>query len=74
MVDVLTENILKNPVDIITDFARNSDTSPKWYAIIKSADWKTRKPLTLGSKFAFVALFYERKLAYANEFIELVPD
>jgi uncharacterized membrane protein len=73
MVDVLTEIIIDCPRDIVSGYAANPDNAPEWYVNIKSAEWKTPKPLTVGSRIAFKAQFLRRQLVYTYEITEYVP-
>jgi uncharacterized protein YndB with AHSA1/START domain len=73
MVNVLTEVIIDCPRDRVSEYAANPDNAPEWYVNIKSAEWKTAKPLTVGSKIAFKAQFLGRQLAYTYEITEYVP-
>lgn len=73
MVDVKTEITIKCPVTKVADFASNPDNAPEWYVNINSAEWKTPKPLQLGSQIAFKAKFLGREIAYVYEVVELIP-
>jgi hypothetical protein len=45
----------------------------KWYENIKAVEWKSPKPLAVGSRIAFVAEFLGRRLEYTYEVNDLVP-
>src|SRR5882724_11308209 len=74
MVNVATEIVVNRPRGVVAQYSCNPDNAPEWYVNIKSVEWKTPKPLSVGSKIAFTAHFLGRELSYIYEVVEFTPN
>jgi uncharacterized membrane protein len=72
-IDVESETTIGRPRAEVAAYASEPDNAPEWYANIERAEWRTPRPLAVGSRFAFVAKFLGRRLAYVYEVKEFLP-
>ena len=70
-VDVVTQIEMARPRAEVAAFAADPDNATTWYKNIKRVEWKSPKPLRVGSRIAFVAHFLGREIAYTYEVKEL---
>lgn len=72
-VDVEVECTIARSLQVVADFAGDPGRAPEWYANIRSVEFLTPPPLSLGSRMSFVAHFLGRRLVYTYEVVALEP-
>jgi hypothetical protein len=72
-VDVVTEAVIRRPVEAVASYAADPANAPEWYANIESVRWRTPPPVAVGSTMDFVAHLLGRRLAYTYEVVEFEP-
>jgi uncharacterized membrane protein len=72
-VDVLSEVEIGRPREEVAAFAADPDNATRWYENIKAVEWRSPRPLALGSVIEFQAEFLGRRLTYSYEVTELAP-
>jgi uncharacterized membrane protein len=72
-VDVVTHATIARPRAVVAAYAGDPDAAPEWYVNIESVEWRTPRPLSVGTRLAFVAHFLGRRLEYEYEVTDLVP-
>jgi len=73
-VDVVTEIEIPRPRAEVATYAMDPDNATSWYRNIKRVEWKSPKPLQVGSLLAFEAQFLGRTIAYTYVVKEMVPE
>ena len=72
-VDVKGETVIRRSREAAASYVADPDNAPAWYVNIKAVEWKSPRPLQVGSKLAFIAYFLGRRLNYTYEVHEFVP-
>jgi uncharacterized protein YndB with AHSA1/START domain len=72
-VDIVCELEIPRPRAEVAAYAADPDNTTSWYANIQAVEWQTPRPLSVGTRLAFIASFLGRRLNYTYEIRELAP-
>lgn len=63
---------IQRPRGEVAAFAADPDNATAWYENVKTVEWRSPRPLAVGTQLEFVARFLGRRLAYTYEVAEQV--
>ena len=72
-VDVISEIEIARPREEVAEFAADPDNATRWYENIKAVEWRSQRPLAVGSVIEFRAAFLGRRLTYSYELTDYLP-
>jgi hypothetical protein len=72
-VDVLTNIEIDRPRSEVADYVSDPENATEWSQNISKAEWKSPKPLSTGSEFAFETRFNDRTVEVTYQVTEYVP-
>jgi uncharacterized membrane protein len=72
-VHVTTSIEIARPRQVVAAYAADPDHVRDWYANIDRVTWETERPLSIGTRLAFVARFLGRTLSYTYQVTDFVP-
>jgi len=73
-VNVTVTVVIERPIDEVAAYSGDPSNAPEWYRRIKSAEWQTEPPTTLGSEIKFRAHFMGKDLDYTYRVTEHSPS
>ncbi len=71
-VDVTTAIEIDRPRAEVAAYAADPDSATRWYGNIVAVEWRTPRPLAVGTEIEFTAEFMNRKMTYTYRITELV--
>jgi hypothetical protein len=66
-VDVQTEIGIARSRSEVASYSADPDNATEWYANIATVEWRTPRPVGVGTQLAFVAHFLGREISYVYE-------
>jgi hypothetical protein len=71
-VDVATGIVIDRPRAEVAAYAADPDRAKAWYGNIVAVEWRTPRPLAVGSEIEFTAEFMNRRMTYTYRITDLI--